>query len=142
MWQKRGYPDRSKGAVVKRPEQWDKIKEIVGAALEKEVSQRPAFLDGACAQDNALRAEVESLVAAYEESDRLPENPWISQSASAEEAIGPYKLLRKLGEGGMGQVWLADQTAPVRRRVALKLIRAGMYDESVLPRFQSEKPSL
>ena len=63
MWQKRGYPDRSKGAVVKRPEQWDKIKEIVDAALEKEVSQRPAFLDGACAQDNALRAEVASTVA-------------------------------------------------------------------------------
>jgi non-specific serine/threonine protein kinase/serine/threonine-protein kinase len=130
--------------VVKRPEQWDKIKEIVGAALEKEVSQRPAFLDGACAQDNALRAEVESLVAAYEESDRLPENPWISQSAIAEEfnIIGPYKLLRKLGEGGMGQVWLADQTAPVRRRVALKLIRAGIYDQSVLHRFQSEQQSL
>jgi len=129
---------------VKRPEQWDKIKEIVGAALEKEVSQRSAFLDGACAQDNALRAEVESLVAAYEESDRLPENPWISQLASAEEVnvIGPYKLLRKLGEGGMGQVWLADQTAPVRRRVALKLIRAGMYDESLLHRFQSEQQSL
>jgi len=129
---------------VKRPEQWDKIKELVGAALEKEVSERPAFLDDACAQDHALRAEVESLVAAYEESDQLPENPWIAQLASVEEinTIGPYKLLRKLGEGGMGQVWLAEQTAPVRRRVALKLIRAGMYDESVLHRFQSEKQSL
>lgn len=129
---------------MKRPEQWDKIKEIVGAALERDVSQRPAFLEGACAQDHALRAEVESLVAAYEESDHLPENPWINQSASGEEfnVIGPYKLLRKLGEGGMGQVWLADQTAPVRRRVALKLIRAGMYDESLLHRFQSEQQSL
>ena len=129
---------------MKRPEQWDKIKELVGAALEKEVSERPAFLDDACAQDQALRAEVESLVVAYEGSDQLPENPWIDQLASVEEinTIGPYKLLRKLGEGGMGQVWLAEQTAPVRRHVALKLIRAGMYDESVLHRFQSEKQSL
>jgi len=129
---------------MKRPEKWDKIKEIVGAALEKEASQRPAFLDAACAQDDALRVEVESLVAAYEDGDRLPENPWINQLAGVEEVtvIGPYKLLRKLGEGGMGQVWLADQTAPVRRRVALKLIRAGLYDQSILYRFQSEQQSL
>jgi eukaryotic-like serine/threonine-protein kinase len=144
MWQKLGYPDRSKGAVVKRPEQWDKIKEIVGAALEKEASERPEFLDAACAQDSALRAEVESLMAAYDEPEHLPENPWISQLATAQEIniIGPYKLVRKLGEGGMGQVWLADQTAPVRRRVALKLIRRGVYDQSVLYRFQSERQSL
>jgi eukaryotic-like serine/threonine-protein kinase len=56
--------------------------------------------------------------------------------------IGRYRLLRKLGEGGMGQVWLAEQTAPVRRQVALKLIKAGMYDNSVLQRFQSERQSL
>jgi serine/threonine protein kinase len=51
-------------------------------------------------------------------------------------------LIRKLGEGGMGQVWLAEQTSPVRRQVALKLIKAGMYDESVVQRFQSERQSL
>jgi serine/threonine protein kinase len=54
-------------------------------------------------------------------------------------SIGRYRLLRKVGEGGMGQVWLAEQTAPVRRQVALKLIKAGMYDSSVLQRFQSER---
>jgi eukaryotic-like serine/threonine-protein kinase len=57
-------------------------------------------------------------------------------------SIGPYRLLEKIGEGGMGQVWLAEQTAPVQRRVALKLIRAGMYDDALLRRFQSERQSL
>jgi len=56
--------------------------------------------------------------------------------------IGPYRLVRSLGEGGMGQVWLAEQTEPFRRQVALKLIRAGMYDTSMLLRFQSERQSL
>ncbi len=53
-----------------------------------------------------------------------------------------FLLVRKLGEGGMGQVWLAEQTAPVRRRVALKLIKAGMYDQTIVQRFQSERQSL
>ena len=56
--------------------------------------------------------------------------------------MGPYRLIQKLGEGGMGQVWLAEQTAPVRRQVALKLIKVGMYDDDVLKRFQSERQSL
>jgi serine/threonine protein kinase len=58
------------------------------------------------------------------------------------KSIGPYRLLKILGEGGMGQVWLAEQTAPVRRKVALKLIKGGMYDESVIQRFEAERQSL
>jgi eukaryotic-like serine/threonine-protein kinase len=57
-------------------------------------------------------------------------------------SLGPYRLLQKLGEGGMGRVWLAEQATPVRRRVALKLIKAGMYDDAVLKRFESERQSL
>jgi len=56
--------------------------------------------------------------------------------------MGPYRLIRKIGEGGMGQVWLAEQTTPVRRQVALKLIKVGRYDDEVLKRFQSERQSL
>jgi serine/threonine protein kinase/tetratricopeptide (TPR) repeat protein len=56
--------------------------------------------------------------------------------------IGPYALLRILGEGGMGQVWLAEQTSPVKRQVALKLIKGGLYDSSVIQRFESERQSL
>jgi|GEM_PF-4357649 len=58
------------------------------------------------------------------------------------KSLGPYRLIQKLGEGGMGQVWLAEQTEPVRRQVALKLIKVGMYDDAVLKRFQSERQSL
>ena len=70
-----------------------------------------------------------------------------SASASASRAeipscIGPYVFLKKLGEGGMGQVWLAEQTAPVKRHVALKLIKGGMYDDAVIQRFESERQSL
>jgi serine/threonine protein kinase/Tfp pilus assembly protein PilF len=57
-------------------------------------------------------------------------------------SIGPYVLVRKLGEGGMGQVWLAEQTTPVKRQVALKLIKGGLYDSAVIQRFESERQSL
>ena len=128
-------------------EQWPRIKEIVGAALEREPSERGAFLDQVCVRDPQLRAEVESLLAAHDEADSLfssehPESNAMSDAASGARAIGPYQLIRELGTGGMGQVWLAEQTQPVRRRVALKLIRAGLYDSSVVHRFQSERQSL
>jgi eukaryotic-like serine/threonine-protein kinase len=64
------------------------------------------------------------------------------EDTTEHRSIGHYRLLNKLGEGGMGQVWLAEQTAPVRRQVALKLIRAGMCDDTMLHRFQSERQSL
>jgi serine/threonine protein kinase len=130
---------------VEKLEQWKKIKGIVGAALEQELSRRAAFLDEACAHNTALRAEVESLLSAHAESNGLSEHPWASQLAGSDDGfktIGPYRLIQKLGEGGMGQVWLAEQTEPVRRQVALKLIKAGIFDPSVLQRFQSERQSL
>jgi serine/threonine protein kinase len=63
-------------------------------------------------------------------------------SEDAPKFIGPYRLVKLLGEGGMGQVWLAEQRVPVRRKVALKLIKGGRYDESVIQRFESERQSL
>ncbi len=131
---------------MENPEQWKKIKEIVGAALEREPAGRAPFLNEACAHDTSLRAEVESLLSAYENTSGLSEHPLSGQLLDAAplefKSIGPYRLIRKLGEGGMGQVWLSEQTNPVRRQVALKLIRSGVDDHAVLQRFQSERQSL
>jgi non-specific serine/threonine protein kinase/serine/threonine-protein kinase len=130
---------------VATPEQWPKIKEIVGAALDRDPRDRSAFLDQACSQQAELRAEVESLLAAHADADDLSENPWgttVTDDGTKPKTIGPYRLFRQLGVGGMGEVWLAEQTEPVRRRIALKLIKAGMYDTAVVQRFQSERQSL
>jgi serine/threonine protein kinase len=131
---------------VGTPEQWLRIKEIVGSALERDPVERGVFLDQACSHDKELRAEVDSLLVAYADADELSANPWaattVAHPAGEPKTIGPYRLIQTLGVGGMGQVWLAEQTEPVRRRVALKLIRAGMYDSALVQRFQSERQSL
>lgn len=127
------------------PDQWPRIKEIVAEALEREPSGRGAFLDEACSQNKSLRAEVESLLAAYDQAGGLSEHPLgveLADAGGVSKTIGPYQLISELGVGGMGQVWLAEQTEPVRRLIALKLIKAGMYDAAVVQRFQSERQSL
>lgn len=125
-------------------EQWPKIKQIVGAALDCAPGERAAFLDHACELDEDLRREVESLLAAHADGGGLSEHPGIARTPEidTETWIGPYHLIRQIGVGGMGQVWLAEQTSPVRRRVALKLIKTGMYDGTVVQRFQAERQSL
>ena len=132
---------------MENPEQWQKVKEILGAALEREPAERAPFLQAACGHDKSLRAEVESLLSAYQKSVELSEpalagHPAVVDDPHERKFIDPYQLIRKLGEGGMGEVWLAEQTAPVWRPVALKLIRSGLYDKAVLQRFQSERQSL
>jgi non-specific serine/threonine protein kinase/serine/threonine-protein kinase len=127
-----------------QPKHWDSVKDLFGAALEVEREQRSAFLREACGSNESLRAEIESLLSAYDDSSELSQSPWPAAAveATAPQFIGPYHLLEKLGEGGMGQVWLAEQSAPVHRRVALKLIRTGIYDSGLLQRFQAERQSL
>jgi non-specific serine/threonine protein kinase/serine/threonine-protein kinase len=129
---------------VETKQPWERIKELFGAALERDPSERAAFLSQACGQDVSLREEIESLLAAHDSNSPLLEQPLTLENLenSPVRSIGPYRLLSKIGEGGMGQVWLAEQTAPLKRQVALKLIRWGMYDETLLRRFQAERQSL
>jgi eukaryotic-like serine/threonine-protein kinase len=110
--------------------------------------ERAAFLRGACGEDHTLRRQVESLLAAHEETGPfLPTEPadQTVQEAPAEgpgSVIGRYKLLQQIGEGGMGMVYMAEQTAPVIRKVALKIIRLGMDTRQVVARFEAERQAL
>jgi non-specific serine/threonine protein kinase/serine/threonine-protein kinase len=146
-----------------KPERWQQIKAVLHEALELEPEKRPAFIDAIAGGDSELRMELESLLSAHDQAhedflnvpaaglhDALPKSPLPGDAPESVEGdvskpntqIGNYRLERLLGAGGMGSVWLAEQTAPVHRFVALKLIRAGMVDESVIKRFHSERQSL
>jgi WD40 repeat protein len=127
---------------------WERIKDVVHQALRLPGERRASFVEDACASDPTLRAEVESLLRVDQRISPafLASSPFARMPgcalAAGENIEGRFTLIRQLGEGGMGQVWLAEQTAPVRRLVALKLIRAGMYDEATALRFQAERQSL
>ena len=132
-------------------DQWERTKQIFEETLRVSAEERSKFLDVACGNDLELRAEVESLIASHERAGSqflaatAPEILDLTASspqAERNKVIGPYQLVKTIGEGGMGQVWLAQQTAPLQRKVALKLIRWGMYDDTLLHRFQAERQSL
>jgi serine/threonine protein kinase/Tfp pilus assembly protein PilF len=142
-------------------------RDIFIAALQKtDAAERSSFLDQACAGDAALRQRLEVLLQAHAEAGGFLEEPLVAvggtgeynpgqdQGPPAEEGlappsgealgtrVGPYKLLQLIGEGGMGAVYLADQEEPVRRRVALKIIKAGMDSRAVVARFEAERQAL
>jgi serine/threonine protein kinase len=133
------------------------IKEIFGAALECGGAERAAYLERACAGDSGLRARVESLLANAEiddaflrqatmELDGAPERESGGSGAAmvcgVGARIGAYTLMELIGEGGFGSVYLARQERPVRRRVALKLIKPGMDTRAVVARFEQERQAL
>ena len=126
---------------------------IFEAAFELPVAGRPAYLDQATAGEPALRARVESLLQNYEAGDFLeqaaapmpsPSTIDISDKLGGKpgDKIGRYKLLQQIGEGGCGIVYLAEQEEPIRRRVALKIIKLGMDTKSVIARFEAERQAL
>ncbi len=111
---------------------------------------RLAFLDSECMGNAGLRAQVESLLTASDQAGSFLESPapalgaTINQTISEQPGtmIGPYKLLQQIGEGGMGVVYMAQQTEPVERRVALKIIKPGMDSRKVIARFEAERQAL
>ena len=146
-----------------------RAEEIVFSTLKFQSSaERAAFWDRACAGDAALRAEVEKIWAEHTEAESffdecqpalspgaeavrlLADSTDFSEAISAEfdsdkfvgSQIGPYKLLQKIGEGGCGAVYMAEQEKPVRRRVALKIIKLGMDTKNVIARFEAERQAL
>jgi serine/threonine protein kinase/WD40 repeat protein len=125
------------------------------AAKIESPAERRLFLDRQCGNDAALRAQVESLLAASEKQGGFLNEPAIQRFSGSPRTvdyepiaerpgtvIGPYKLLQQIGEGGMGVVYMADQQAPIRRRVALKIIKPGMDTQQVIARFEAERQTL
>src|ERR1043166_5254297 len=128
------------------------------AAAQLTGGARAAFLDQACQADAALRTRLEALLSAHDQSEGLLADAppatdikgtlkvEIPQTPPEDEAIGQrigrYKILEKVGEGGWGVVYVAEQTEPVRRRVALKVIKLGMDTKAVVARFEAERQAL
>jgi WD40 repeat protein/serine/threonine protein kinase len=135
---------------------------IFNAALELPASQRGVYLEEACADDPALRLHIEALLRDHEQAgDFMETQAPVSQGFSNEaevpgatmrvtvapsekpgDRIGRYKLLQQIGEGGCGVVYMAEQEEPVRRRVALKVIKLGMDTKQVIARFEAERQAL
>ena len=137
----------------------DREQELFARAMELGSSERAAYLDQACGDDPGLRAQVESLLEAMEQAGHqgffnqptsgLGDIDEESQSCShgtddlqPEEVIGHYKVLERIGEGGFGRVYRAEQFAPIKREVALKVIKLGMDTEQVIARFEAERQAL
>src|SRR4051812_3528743 len=128
-------------------------REVFFEALEMATPEaRAAYLQGACGRDLTLRQKVDELLREHFSNDRLlggpaldGERPGIAEFPVAEapaQMIGRYKLLEKLGEGGFGEVWMAEQREPVKRRVALKIIKLGMDSRQIVARFEAERQAL
>src|SRR5258706_3359274 len=126
---------------------------IFYGALQLSPDQRSAYLEQACGSDTQLRLRVENLLKADGEAGGfleksaapLPERTVVVPIPVTEkpgDTIGRYKLLQQIGEGGCGVVYMAEQEQPVRRRVALKIIKPGMDTKSVMARFEAERQAL
>ncbi len=128
------------------------IEALFSAALEKPAAERAAFLDHACRDNPDLRAHVDRLLAAHPRVGAFLEPSPAEPDPVTEDHTplldvgnildGKYKLLEEIGEGGMGAVWMAQQTEPIKRLVAVKVIKAGMDSKAVLARFDAERQAL
>jgi tetratricopeptide (TPR) repeat protein len=128
---------------------------LLALALTKPAEKRTAFLNALCEGDAALRQRLDSLLAAQEQPETqlatkagaqqgafLPETAEEPADEAVGQMLGRYKLLERVGEGGCGVVYVAEQTEPVHRRVALKVIKLGMDTKQVVARFEAERQAL
>ncbi|MHC5114449.1 MAG: tetratricopeptide repeat protein [Planctomycetota bacterium] len=122
----------------------DREKTIFAKALDRPPHERVDFLRRACAGDQQLEDRIRRLLAAHEQDVDLTGEVAATSNSDIDELrqIGPYRVLQRIGEGGMGVVFLAEQTRPIRRRVALKIIKLGMDTEEVMARFDAERQAL
>ena len=135
-----------------RPEQWERLNSVFDAALERDPRDRPAFVAASCAGDDALRKQIERLLAAHDRADGFIDEPPAPATIPrllgddlppVESQIGAYHLLHEIGHGGMGAVYLAERSdEEYQKRVAIKLIRRGMDTDRVLARFRTERQIL
>ncbi len=125
------------------------VETLFAQALNFKPLERSAFLAGACGNDTELRRRVEELLQAQAEAGEfMPTEPGGAAALATSlteghgAVIGRYKLLHVIGEGGMGIVYMAEQQEPIKRRVALKIIKLGMDTKQVIARFESERQAL
>src|SRR5262245_18110450 len=129
-----------------------RAQEIFEQAVGHQGPAREAYLRDACGTDEALRAEVAALLRIHDRAPRFLASPTAGSTGAATivatpseregQLIGRYKLLQPIGEGGFGIVWMAEQREPVKRRVALKIIKVGMDTRQVIARFEAERQAL
>lgn len=134
------------------PERWRQIKEIFDQAVEYEAGRRGGFLTAACGGDVNLRIEVEALLEGHAQASGFIEEPAAALAAHILDAepndtlvgqhIGPYKVLKEIGHGGMGQVYLAVRADDYMKRVALKVVKRGMDTQEIVRRFHHERQIL
>src|SRR5262249_48547919 len=124
---------------------------FIAALRIPEPAERSAWLDRECGGDAALRQRIDVLLQAFAKAGSLLENPVVTVGPTVNEpfasegpgtVLGPYRLLEQIGEGGMASVGMAQQTEPVKRLVAVKLIKPGMDSKQVLARFEAERQAL
>jgi serine/threonine protein kinase/tetratricopeptide (TPR) repeat protein len=130
-------------------EKWDQVKELFALALERDPEERSGFLRQACAGDDSLRTEVESLLSSFDGAATFLEDCPAADLVSAQsrvlagKRIGAYRIIREIGQGGMAVVYLGDRDDQnYRKQVAIKMVKPGIDTEQVLHRFRNERQTL
>jgi eukaryotic-like serine/threonine-protein kinase len=131
------------------PERWDQVKELFTLALERDPEERSSFLRQACAGDDSLRTEIESLLSSFDGATTFLEDCPAADLLSAQshamagKRIGSYRIIREIGQGGMAVVYLAERADDqYRKRVAIKMLKPGTQKDEILRRFRNERQAL